>query len=171
MLYILGRNRKFDQIWEVLIEAKRKDRSLITPRTMQVVLGRVAKLSSLRQTVESFWKFKRLVPPHFFHTSASLNALLTTLCQEKTMTDARNVYHSLKHQFQPDLQTFNILLSGWRSSEEAEAFFHEMREKGLKPDVVTYNSLIDVYCKAREMDKAYKLIDKMREDHIYFLPA
>ncbi|KAJ4869011.1 putative pentatricopeptide repeat-containing protein [Raphanus sativus] len=171
MLYILGRNRKLDLIWEVLIETKRKDDgSLITPRTMQVVLGRVAKLCSVRQTVESFWKFKRLLPPpphSFFHTSASFNALLRTLCQEKTMTDARNVYHSLKHQFHPDLQTFNILLSGWRSSEEAEAFFHEMtKEKGLKPDLVTYNSLIDVYCKAREMDKAYKLIDKMREEDV-----
>ncbi|AEE27428.1 putative pentatricopeptide repeat-containing protein [Arabidopsis thaliana] len=162
MLYILGRNRKFDQIWELLIETKRKDRSLISPRTMQVVLGRVAKLCSVRQTVESFWKFKRLVPD-FFDT-ACFNALLRTLCQEKSMTDARNVYHSLKHQFQPDLQTFNILLSGWKSSEEAEAFFEEMKGKGLKPDVVTYNSLIDVYCKDREIEKAYKLIDKMREE-------
>lgn len=162
MLYILGRNRKFDQIWEILIETKRKDRSLISPRTMQVVLGRVAKLCSVRQTVESFWKFKRLVPD-FFDT-ACFNALLRTLCQEKSMTDARNVYHSLKHQFQPDLQTFNILLSGWKSSEEAEAFFEEMKGKGLKPDVVTYNSLIDVYCKDREIEKAYKLIDKMREE-------
>ncbi|VVA89724.1 unnamed protein product [Arabis nemorensis] len=162
MLYILGRSRKFDQIWEILIETKRKDRSLISPRTMQVVLGRVAKLCSVRQTVESFWKFKRLVPD-FFDT-ACFNALLRTLCQEKSMTDARNVYHTLKHQFDPDLQTFNILLSGWKSSEEAEAFFEEMKEKGLKPDVVTYNSLIDVYCKDREMEKAYKLVDKMREE-------
>lgn len=162
MLFILGRNRKFDQIWEILIETKRKDRSLISPRTMQVVLGRVAKLCSVRQTVESFWKFKRLVPD-FFDT-ACFNALLRTLCQEKSMTDARNVYHSLKNHFQPDLQTFNILLSGWKSSEEAEAFFEEMKEKGLKPDVVTYNSLIDVYCKDREIEKAYKLIDKMREE-------
>ncbi|XP_010474658.1 PREDICTED: putative pentatricopeptide repeat-containing protein At1g02420 [Camelina sativa] len=162
MLYILGRSRQFDQIWEVLIETKRKDRSLISPRTMQVVLGRVAKLCSVRQTVESFWKFKRLVPD-FFDT-ACFNALLRTLCQEKTMTDARNVYHSLKNQFQPDLHTFNILLSGWKSSEEAEAFFEEMKGKGLKPDVVTYNSLIDVYCKDREIEKAYKVIDKMREE-------
>uniref|UniRef100_A0A1J3J4Y1 Putative pentatricopeptide repeat-containing protein n=1 Tax=Noccaea caerulescens TaxID=107243 RepID=A0A1J3J4Y1_NOCCA len=162
MLYILGRNRKLDQIWEILIETKRKDRSLISPRTIQVVLGRVAKLCSVRQTVESFWKFKRLVPD-FFDT-ACFNALLRTLCQEKSMTDARNVYHTLKHQFESDLQTFNILLSGWKSSEEAEAFFEEIKGKGLKPDVVTYNSLIDVYCKDREMEKAYKLIDKMREE-------
>ncbi|KAF5732061.1 putative pentatricopeptide repeat-containing protein [Tripterygium wilfordii] len=161
MLYILGRNRKFELIWDVLYETKWKDQSLISPRTVQIVLGRIAKVCSVRQTVESFRKFKRLVP--VFDTIC-FNALLRTLCQEKSMADARNVYHSLKHEFRPNLQTFNILLSGWKSSEEAEGFFEEMRQMGIKPDVVSYNSLIDVYCKNREVDKAYKVIKRMREE-------
>uniref|UniRef100_A0A5B7BGD0 Pentatricopeptide repeat-containing protein n=1 Tax=Davidia involucrata TaxID=16924 RepID=A0A5B7BGD0_DAVIN len=163
MLYILGRSRKFDQIWEVLIEMKRKDQSLISPRTVQVVLARIAKVCSVRQTVDSFRKFRRLVPE--FDTTC-FNALLRTLCQEKSMTDARNVYHSLKHEFQPNLQTFNILLSGWKSSEEAEGFFEEMMQMGIKPDLVSYNCLIDVHCKGREIDKAYRVVDKMREEDI-----
>lgn len=83
------------------------------------------------------------------------------------MTDARNVYHSLKHDFRPNLQTFNILLSGWKSTEEAEGFFREMAELGVKPDLVSYNCMVDVYCKNREVEKAYKMIDKMREEGIY----
>ena len=163
MLYILGRSRKFDHIWDVLIDIKRKDRNLITPRTLQVVLGRVAKVCSVRMTVESFWKFKRLVP--VFDTSC-FNALLRTLCQEKSMSDARNVYHHLKKGFRPNLQTFNILLSGWKSSEEAELFYEEMKELGVKPDIVTYNSLIDVFCKGRELEKAYGVVARMREEDI-----
>ncbi|TXG63251.1 hypothetical protein EZV62_010245 [Acer yangbiense] len=163
MLYILGRGRKFDLIWEVLADIKRKDKSLISPRTMQVVLARIAKVCSVRQTVESFRKFKRLVP---VFDITSFNALLRTLCQEKSMSDARNVYHSLKYDFKPDLQTFNILLSGWKSVEEAEAFFEEMREMGVKPDVCSYNCLIDVYCKGREVEKAYKVIERMRDEDI-----
>ncbi|KAJ8429498.1 hypothetical protein Cgig2_020554 [Carnegiea gigantea] len=163
MLYILGRNRKFDQIWEVLIEIKRKDRSLISSRTLMVVLARIAKVCSVRQTVEGFKRFKRLVPE--FDTNC-FNGLLRTLCQEKSMSDARNVYHSLKGQFRPNLQTFNILLSGWKSSEEAEGFFEEMKELGVKPDIVSYNCLIDVYCKSKEMDKAYQVFDKMQEGGI-----
>ncbi|KAJ6378243.1 hypothetical protein OIU78_028480 [Salix suchowensis] len=139
MLYILGRSRRFDHIWDVLIDIKRKDRNLITPRTLQVVLGRVAKVCSVRMTVESFWKFKRLVP--VFDTSC-FNALLRTLCQEKSMSDARN------------------------SSEEAELFFDEMKELGVKPDIVTYNSLIDVFCKGRELEKAYGVVEKMNEEGI-----
>ncbi|KAL5561059.1 hypothetical protein UlMin_030806 [Ulmus minor] len=163
MLYILGRSRMFERIWDVLIDAKHKDRNLITTRTVMVVLARIAKVCSVRQTVESFRKFKKLVPE--FDTNC-FNALLRTLCQEKSMADARNVYHSLKHSFRPNLQTFNILLSGWKSSEEAEGFFEEMKEMGVKPDVVSYNCLVDVYCKSREMDKAYKVFDKMREKEI-----
>ncbi|CAL1353318.1 unnamed protein product [Linum trigynum] len=163
MLYILGRSRKFDHIWDVLVEIKKKDRNLISPRTVQVVLGRIAKLCSVRMTVESFRKFKKLVPE--FDTTC-FNALLRTLCQEKSMTDARNVYHRLKTEFNPNLQTFNILLSGWKSAEEAESFFREMEEMGVKPDVVSYNCLIDVYCKGREMKKAYDMIGKMRDEDI-----
>ncbi|KAK3040195.1 hypothetical protein RJ639_028445 [Escallonia herrerae] len=160
MLYILGRSRKFDQIWEVLTETKNKDKTQITNRTVMVVLGRVAKVCSVRQTVESFRKFRKLVPG--FGTE-SYNGLLRTLCQEKSMSDARNVYHSLKHEFEPNVQTFNILLSGWKSSDEAEGFFKEMREMGVEPDIVSYNCLVDVYCKGREIDKAYKAVEKMRE--------
>ncbi|XWS46522.1 hypothetical protein CRYUN_Cryun14cG0074300 [Craigia yunnanensis] len=164
MLYILGRSRKFDQIWEVLIDMRRKDQSLITSRTMQVVLARIAKVCSVRETVASFRRFKKLVSE--FDT-ACFNALLRTLCQEKSMADARNVYHSLKHDFRPNMQTFNILLSGWKSSEEAEGFFEEMRGLGVKPDVVSYNCLVDVYCKGREMDKAYRVVEKMRDEELW----
>ncbi|XP_009599804.1 putative pentatricopeptide repeat-containing protein At1g02420 [Nicotiana tomentosiformis] len=163
MLYVLARSRKFDKIWEVLIEMKRKDQSLITPRTIQVVLGRVAKVCSVRQTVEAFWGFKKLLKE--FGVDC-FNALLRALCQEKSMSDARNVYHSLKCKFRPNLQTFNILLSGWTSSEDAEGFFDEMRDLGVEPDVVSYNCLVDVYCKGREMEKAFKVVKEMREKDI-----
>ncbi|KAA0038111.1 hypothetical protein IC582_007955 [Cucumis melo] len=163
MLYILGRGRKFNLIWDVLVDVKLKDPSLISVRTVMVVLGRIAKVCSVRQTVESFRKFKKFVPE--FDVTC-FNALLRTLCQEKSMMDARNVYHGLKSKFRPNLQTFNILLSGWKSSEEAEGFFDEMIEMGVKPDVVSYNSLVDVYCKNREMDKAFKVVEKMRDEDI-----
>ncbi|XP_058082663.1 putative pentatricopeptide repeat-containing protein At1g02420 [Magnolia sinica] len=164
MLYVLGRSRKFDKVWEVLVEMRRKDRNLITTRTLQIVLARIAKVCSVRQTVESFRKFRKLFVE--FDTDC-FNALLRTLCQEKSMRDARNVYHELKHKFRPNLQTFNILLSGWKSSEEAEHFFDEMMELGVKPDLVSYNCLVDVYCKSREMEKAFTTIEKMRDGEIY----
>ncbi|WVY91512.1 hypothetical protein V8G54_037026 [Vigna mungo] len=37
---------------------------------------------------------------------------------------------------------------------------------GVTPDVVTYNSLVDVYCKGREIEKAYKVLEEMREQDL-----
>ncbi|XP_068659889.1 putative pentatricopeptide repeat-containing protein At1g02420 [Aristolochia californica] len=164
MLYILGRSRQFDKVWEVLADMRRKDPSLITARTLMVVLGRVAKVCSVRMTVESFRKFRKYVS---VLDTDCYNALFRTLCQEKSMTDARNVYHRLKREFKPSIQTFNILLSGWKSSEEAETFISEMLTLGIKPDLVSYNCLVDVYCKNREVKKAFELVEKMREEEIY----
>ncbi|CAM8927682.1 unnamed protein product [Rhodiola kirilowii] len=164
MLYTLGRSRKFRLIWDLLTDVKKKDPTLITPSTLQVVLSRIAKVSSVTETVESFSKFKQFLPD--FNTTSCFNGLLRALCQEKSMRDARNVYHSLKHKFKPDLQTFNILLSGWKTSKEAEDFFEEMRHMGIQPDIVSYNCLIDVYCKDRELEKAYTVFNNMLEENI-----
>uniref|UniRef100_A0A7N0VIH7 Pentatricopeptide repeat-containing protein n=1 Tax=Kalanchoe fedtschenkoi TaxID=63787 RepID=A0A7N0VIH7_KALFE len=163
MLYTLGRSRKFSLMWDLLADVKKKDSTLITPKTLQVVLARIANVCSVRETVDSFSKFKQFLPE--FGTPC-FNGLLRTLCQEKSMSDARNVYHSLKHKFKPDLQTFNVLLSGWKSSEEAEEFFEEMRNMGVQPDIVSYNSLIDVYCKDKRLDKAYSVYSKMLEEDV-----
>ncbi|KAI4318740.1 hypothetical protein MLD38_032410 [Melastoma candidum] len=196
LLYVLGRSRKFDLVWEVLYDVRRKDRgfvrykdrymrndedsrdfgeeeefvdvsdqgeSIISMRTVMVVLGRVAKVCSVRQTVESLRRLRRIV--RVFDVEC-FNALLRTLCQEKSMADARNVYHALKKDFRPNLRTFNVLLSGWKSVEDAEGFFDEMRDMGVKPDAVSYNCLIDVYCKDRSVEKAMKVVEKMREEGI-----
>ncbi|CAN4120113.1 unnamed protein product [Withania somnifera] len=153
MLYVLGRSRKFDKIWDVLVEIKRKDQSLITPKTVQVVLGRVAMVCSVRETVECFGGFKKMV-----------NEL--ALCQEKSVSDARNVYHRLKFKFKPNTQTFNLLLSGWKSSQDADGFFKEMKDLGVEPALVSFNCLVDVYCKGREMEKVFKVVEEMREKDI-----
>lgn len=37
---------------------------------------------------------------------------------------------------------------------------------GVEPDIVSYNCLVDVYCKGREMEKAYRVLEEMRERDI-----
>ncbi|KAM3230268.1 hypothetical protein ACQJBY_060829 [Aegilops geniculata] len=166
-LYVLGRARRFSHMWDLVQSVHRLCPDAITARTAMVVLGRVAKICSVRETVASFRRLLRLFHGREGTESADLfNALLRTLCQEKSMSDARNVYHAHKHEFQVNRHTFNILLSGWKSSEDADAFFAEMREHGIDPDLVTYNSLIDCHCKNHGVEKAYKLLDEMRGNEI-----
>jgi pentatricopeptide repeat protein len=167
-LYVLGRARRFSHMWDLVHSYHRLCPDAITPRTAMVVLGRVAKICSVRETVSSFRRLLRLFRGRegAVEPADLFNALLRTLCQEKSMSDARNVYHAHKYEFQVNRQTFNILLAGWKSAEDAEAFYAEMRELGISPDLVTYNSLIDCHCKNRGVENAYKLLDEMRKAEI-----
>ncbi|OQU93031.1 hypothetical protein SORBI_3001G462401 [Sorghum bicolor] len=163
-LYVLGRARRFPHMWDLLATTRRICPDAVTSRTAMIVLGRVAKVCSVHETVASFRRLARMF--HAVDPACLFNALLRTLCQEKSMSDARNVFHALKYDFRVNRHTFNILLSGWKSAEDAEAFVAEMRELGVEPDLVTYNSLIDCHCKNRDVEKAYKLLDEMREKDI-----
>jgi hypothetical protein len=120
-----------------------------------VVIDRVAKVCSVHETVDSFRRLERMLRGREDADPAGLfSALLRMLCQEKSMSDARNFYHALKYEFQVNRQSFNILLSGWKSAEDAEAFVAEMRELGVELDLVTYNNLIDCHCKNWGVDKS-----------------
>lgn len=170
MLYIMGRMRRFDKSWDLLGEMERNDPGLITHKTMQIVLARIAKVCSLRETLEAFEMLKEYIG---VLDTVCFNALLRSLCEERNMKDAGIVYHQLKRRFKPNVQTFNILLSGWQSAEEALSFYDEMLQLGRKPDIVTYNSLLEVLCKDKDalcndrMKKVFKIVEEMKDNECY----
>jgi len=43
--------------------------------------------------------------------------------------------------------------------------FDRMREEGIEPDVVTWNTLIDAHCKGGRHDRAMELFEEMRESN------
>ncbi|CAK7348481.1 unnamed protein product [Dovyalis caffra] len=94
------------------------------------------------------------------------NALLRALCEAKTLVDAKIVYHRLLKDFVPNLLTFNILISGSKSVDQMELFFEEMREFGVSLTVVSYDSLVDKYCRRNEIEKAFEVVKKIREEGV-----
>ncbi|KAF8718835.1 hypothetical protein HU200_025142 [Digitaria exilis] len=144
-LYVLSRSRLFTHMWDLLHSTRRVCPGAVSARTAMVVLGRVAKVCCVRETVASFQRLLRMF--RAIYLAALFNKLLRTLGQEQSMTDARN--------------TFIILLSGWKSAEDAE-----MRKLGVEPDPMTYNSLIDCHGKNKDVHKALKLLDEMRDKDI-----
>lgn len=47
-------------------------------------------------------------------------------------------------------------------AEKSKQLFNQMKLVGLKPNYVTYNSLIDVFVRCNQMDEAWHLFDQMR---------
>ncbi|KAH9318733.1 hypothetical protein KI387_020502 [Taxus chinensis] len=164
MLFIVARMRKFDTVWELLEEMHRNDPKLITHKTMQIVLARFAKVCPLRETVEAFESLEDYTG---VLDVTAFNALLRALCQERNMKDVGIVYHQLKKQFNPNTQSFNILLSGWQTAERALSFYDEMLQLGQRPDIVTYNSLLHALCKDRNAlyrDRGMRTVIKIMEE-------
>jgi pentatricopeptide repeat protein len=63
-------------------------------------------------------------------------------------------------ELQEYLHAINIPLSAYgeaRRLADAEALFRRMKERGIEPDVVTYNTMINMYAKTDKIAEAQEL--------------
>ncbi|CAJ1789273.1 unnamed protein product [Sphenostylis stenocarpa] len=109
----------------------------------------------------------------------SYNALIHALCRVGNFTKARFLLQQMElpgFRCPPDTFTYTILISsfcrhgrltGCRKATrhriyEAARLFRLMLFKGLVPDVVTYNALIDGCCKTLRLERALELLNDMK---------
>lgn len=70
----------------------------------------------------------------------------------------------LNNNYNLSIVTFNSLISRsgmWKNSSLAESFFDDMILYGIQPDIQIYNSLLNAYSKAGEIDKAVNLFNQI----------
>jgi pentatricopeptide repeat protein len=70
-----------------------------------------------------------------------------------------------KYGIIPNKFSYNNLLICYAKSNkpnEAENVLREMIDKGIKPDVVTYTTLIDAYKRVDNFDKCWELFSECR---------
>lgn len=70
-----------------------------------------------------------------------------------------------KYGLPPSKYRYNNLVlcyAKMNKPNEAESVIREMRAKGLKPDVVTYTTLIDAYKRAKNIDKCWEVFEDCR---------
>ncbi|KAK6131500.1 hypothetical protein DH2020_034762 [Rehmannia glutinosa] len=165
-LHILTRMRYFDKAWELVYRIKRAHPSLLTLKSMSIMLSRIAKSQSYEETIEAFEKMQRDIFSWKKFGTSEFNVLLRAFCTQRQMKEARSVFHKFLSQFPPNTKTMNILLLGFKESGDVtavELFYHEMVRRGFKPNNVTYNIRIDAYCKKGHFGDALRLLDEM--DH------
>lgn len=77
---------------------------------------------------------------------------------------------------QPDISTYNIILKGIsckldkeENPEEliqlAEKYFNEINAKGLEHTDITINTMMDIYIKSNQLEKAWNLFDNMEQKY------
>ncbi|XP_009789279.1 pentatricopeptide repeat-containing protein At3g61360 [Nicotiana tabacum] len=163
-LHILARMRYFDKVWELMKKIQQLHPSLLTLKSLSIVLSRIAKHQSYEDALEAFEKMeKHLFPAKKFGTE-EFNILLRAFCTQRQMKEARSIFNKLHSRFPPDTKTMNILLLGFKESGDitaVELFYHEMVKRGFKPNNVTHGIRIDAYCKKGHLGDALKLFEEM----------
>ncbi|KAL9227194.1 hypothetical protein vseg_002917 [Gypsophila vaccaria] len=162
-LHILTRMRYFDKAWELMEEIGNLDPSLLTLKSMSIVLSKIAKFQTYEDTLEAFERMEKIFIGRKFGAN-EFNVLLRVFCTQRQMKEAKSVFSKTRSRFERNTKTMNILLLGFRESGDitsVELFYHEMVKRGFKPNDITYNIRIDAYCKKGCFGDAVRLLQEM----------
>ncbi|KAF5464356.1 hypothetical protein F2P56_014437 [Juglans regia] len=98
--------------------------------------------------------------------SFKLTQLITKLCRNKKIGRAWDVLHDvMKAGGTLEAASCNALLTGLGRDgdfERMNTLMTEMKEMDIQPDVVTFGILINHMCKARRVDEALEVFEKMK---------
>lgn len=163
-LHILTRMRYFDKAWELLEEIRSRHPSLITLKSMSIMLSKIAKYKSYEDILEAFRRMENDIFVGRKFGSDEFNVLLKAFCTQRQMKEAKSVFQMMYPRFSSNTKTMNILLLGFKESGDVtsvELFYHEMVKRGFHPNTITYNIRIDAYCKKGCFGDGLRLLEEM----------
>ncbi|XP_047330375.1 pentatricopeptide repeat-containing protein At3g61360 [Impatiens glandulifera] len=163
-LHILVRMRYFDKAWELMEEVQKLHPSLLTIKSMAIMLAKIAKFKSFEDTFTAYERMENTIFVGKKFGIDEFNVLLRSFCTQRQMKEARAVFNKMYSQFSPNTTTMNILLVGFKESGDitaVELFYHEMVKRGFKPNAVTYHIRIDVYCKSGSLINGVRILKEM----------
>uniref|UniRef100_A0A0E0EZG4 NADPH-protochlorophyllide oxidoreductase n=1 Tax=Oryza meridionalis TaxID=40149 RepID=A0A0E0EZG4_9ORYZ len=108
----------------------------------------------------------------------SYNILLKGLCDENRSQEALELLQMMPDDggdCPPDVVSYTTVINGFFKEgdlDKAYGTYHEMLDRGILPNVVTYSSIIAALCKAQAMDKAMEpkeaigFLKKMHSDGV-----
>ncbi|KAG6721493.1 hypothetical protein I3843_03G113300 [Carya illinoinensis] len=173
LIDLVAKVRQFDLAWQLIIEMDQSNLSP-TPTTFLILIRRLISAGLTRQAIRAFDDIEG-----FTQTKTSdedFCFLLDTLCKYGFVKVATEVFNKKKQGFLPDTKMYTILIYGWCKIgriDMGEKFLKDMMGRGIEPNVVTYNVLLNGICRRaslhpeerfeRTIRNAEKVFDEMRE--------
>ncbi|KAM3750555.1 hypothetical protein ACB098_04G045100 [Castanea mollissima] len=173
LIDLLAKVRQFDLAWQLIVEMDQLSLSP-TPTTFFILIRRLISAGLTRQAIRAFDDIQG-------YTQTKTNSddfcfLLDTLCKYGYVKVATEVFNKKRDGLLPDAKMFTVLIYGWCKIgriDMGERFLNDMIGRGIEPNVVTYNVLLNGICRRaslhpegrfeRTIRNAEKVFDEMRE--------
>ncbi|CAA7012840.1 unnamed protein product [Microthlaspi erraticum] len=121
------------------------------------------------QIKEASETFERMLEEGIVPTTVTFNTMIHIYGNNGQLGEVTSLMKKMKLRCLPDTRTYNILISLHTKSndiEKAEAYFKEMKSSGLKPDPVSYRTLLYAFSIRHMVEEAEELIAEMDENEV-----
>ncbi|KAI3777327.1 hypothetical protein L1987_47127 [Smallanthus sonchifolius] len=176
MSIILAKGNRLKELYSFLKDmSRRSGGGLVTTMTITCLIKVLGEQGLVNEALSAFYRMKQF---HCKPDVCSYNTVIYALCKVGNYKMAKFLLEQMElpgFRCPPDTFTFTILIGSYckhsmqtgckkavrRRMWEANHLFRIMLFKGFKPDVVTYNCLIDGCCKTYRIERALELFDDM----------
>ncbi|KAJ0978834.1 hypothetical protein J5N97_014308 [Dioscorea zingiberensis] len=161
MVDILGKCKQFELMWQ-LVDGMMQCGRLVSLSTMTKVIRRLAGARRWDDAIETFHDLELFGVKK---DCLAMNVLLDSLCKERNVNYARDVFLMLRSQIPPNASSFNILIHGWCKAgklDEAKQTIKEMSDFGFTPCVISYTNMIEAYCIKKDFESVDAILAEMR---------
>nr|XP_043617677.1 pentatricopeptide repeat-containing protein At1g77405 [Erigeron canadensis] len=176
MSIVLAKGNRLKELYSFLKDmSRRSSGGLVTTETMTCLVKVLGEEGLVNEALAAFYRMKQF---HCRPDVCAYNTVIYALCKVGNFKMAKFLFEQMElpgFRCPPDTYTYTILISSYckhslqtgckkairRRMWEANHLFRIMLFKGFKPDVVTYNCLIDGCCKTYRIERALELFDDM----------
>ncbi|GJZ17541.1 pentatricopeptide repeat-containing protein [Tanacetum coccineum] len=129
----------------------------------------IVMLGKCKQPEKAHSLFQAMIDEGCIVNQESYTALLSAYSRSGLFRKAFSILDEMKNtpDCQPDVYTYSILIKSclhYHEFDKVQSLLSEMISQGVKPNTVTYNTLIDAYGKAKRfVDMESTLVEMLRQ--------
>lgn len=174
IINILCKVRQFDVAWQLIMQMD-NEKSVSKPdfTTFFVLIRRLVSAGLTRSAVRAFYDMGIFIGCEVFDSQFSFCFcyLLDTLCKYGYVKVAVEVFNKEKYRVEADAKLYTVLIYGWckvGKVDMGKRFLGEMLERGIGPNVVTYNVLLNGICRRASLHPEGRFERVIREaEHVF----
>ncbi|KAF3584983.1 hypothetical protein F2Q69_00030528 [Brassica cretica] len=134
--------------------------------TYNTMIDTYGKSGQIKEASETF---NRMLEEGIVPTTVTFNTMIHMYGNNGQLGEVTSLMKTMKLQCLPDTRTYNILISLHTKNNDivrAGAYFKEMKNAGLKPDPVSYRTLLYAFSIRHMVEEAEELIAEMYHNDV-----